>query len=398
MTMQKRKILLHDRTGVPFTIQLARELANQGHDVLYSYGAFFQSPKGSLEPRPQDPPNLEIVAMYLDKPFHKYSFIKRYFQEIKYANDLVDQIRKFDPDVTILTGSHPDALSIVYKKCKDLHTKMVFWVQDIYGLAIKRILGRKIPLIGSLIGEYYIYQEKKLLYQSDEVIIITEDFLDLMELWKVSREKIHVVYNWAPVEEFPVKPKSNRWAKQNHLKDKTCILYSGTLGLKHNPDLLLQLAIHFKMDDEVRVIVISEGLGADWLKEKKDEFSLNNLILMDFQPFEDMPNILASADILVAILEPGAGIYSAPSKVLTYLCAQRPLLVAIPPDNLSARIVTSNQAGIVVPPEDVQGFVKAAVQLVDDSDTRQIYGENARVYAENNFNITKISQQFKQFI
>ncbi|HIE54420.1 MAG TPA: glycosyltransferase WbuB, partial [Chromatiaceae bacterium] len=158
--MKPTKILLHDRTGVPFTIQLARELAKRGHDVLYSYGAFFQSPKGSLAPRSTDPPNLHIVAMSLNKPFQKYSFVKRRFQEIEYANHLVEQIRKFDPDVTILTGSHPDALSVVYKKCKNIDTKLIFWVQDIYGLAIKRIIGKKIPIIGHQLGNYYIRQEK----------------------------------------------------------------------------------------------------------------------------------------------------------------------------------------------------------------------------------------------
>jgi glycosyltransferase involved in cell wall biosynthesis len=394
----ENRILLHDRTGVPFTVQLGRELAQRGHNVLYSYGAFFQSPKGNLTRQETDPPNFEIEAMKLSEPFQKYSFVKRRFQEIEYARDLVAQIKRYAPDVLILAGSHPDALVIVYKECRDLEMKIVFWVQDIYSIAIKRILKKRLPIIGHLIGNYYVWREKQLLRQSDEVILITEDFTALMEEWGVDARKQHVIRNWTPLEDLPVRPKKNVWAQQHDLTDKICFLYAGTLGLKHNPNLLLQLALHFQGESNVRVVVISEGLGADWLKEKKQVLELSNLKLLDFQPFQQMPNVLGAADVLVAVLEPDAGVYSAPSKVLTYLCAKRPLLLAVPPENLSARIVSENNAGLVVSPLEEESFVTAAKKLASDAALRQKYANNARKYAEENFDIQVIADQFEEVV
>lgn len=392
------KILLHDRTGVPFTVQLGRELARRGYDVLYSYGAFFQSPKGNLTPQETDPPHFKIEAMRLSKPFQKYSFIKRRFQEIEYARDLVAQIKRYAPDVLILAGSHPDALAVVYKECRDLKAKKIFWVQDIYGIAIKRILKKRLPLIGNLIGSYYIWQEKRLLRQSDEVILITEDFIELMNEWGIPAHKQHVIRNWTPLEELPVRPKKNDWAAQHDLQDKFCFLYAGTLGLKHNPQLLQQLAQRFQEHTHVRVVVISEGLGADWLQERKEALGLSNLLLLKFQPFEKMPDVLGTADVLVAILEPDAGIYSAPSKVLTYLCAQRALLLAVPPENLSARIVSENNAGLVVSPADEEAFVAAGERLAADKALREGAARNARRYAENTFDIEAICNHFEKII
>ena len=393
-----KRILLHDRTGVPFTVQLGRILAQRGHEVLYSYGAFFQSPKGSIERKAADVSNFHIEAMQLRQPFQKYSFFKRRFQEIEYAHDLVAQIKAYQPAVLILAGSHPDALAVVYKECRPLNVKIVFWVQDIYSIAIQRILNQKAPIIGSLIGKYYIWQEKRLLRQSDEVILITEDFVDLMNKWGISSQKQHVVHNWTPVEEVPVRPKDNAWAQKYELVDKFCILYAGTLGLKHNPELLLQLARHFQENRKVQIVVISEGLGVNWLREKKQQYSLQNLTLLDFQPFEQMPDVLGAADVLVAILEPDAGIYSAPSKVLTYLCAKRALLLAVPPENLSARIVSENEAGLVVPPSNVDAFVEAAGKFLSDSALRKSCGINARKYAEENFDIEMIGDRFEEII
>lgn len=396
MVKEKKRVLLHDRTGVPFTVQLGRELAYRGYEVLYSYAAFFQSPKGSVTRKDSDVPSFHIKAMQLSKPFQKYSLIKRRFQEIEYANLLVQQIRDFDPDVAILCGSHPDALSVVYKKCKSL--RRVFWVQDIYGIAIKRILNNRFPVVGNWIGNYYMRLEKRLLNQSDQVILISADFVDLMNAWGIDSAKTHVIHNWTPIEEVPVRPKHNEWAVQNQLIDKFCILYAGTLGLKHNPEILLRLAMHFNTDDSVRIVVISEGLGADWLRKKKEELSVDNLILLDFQPFDSMPDVLGTADILVAILEPEAGVYSAPSKVLTYLCAQRAILLAVPPANLSARIVIENHAGIVVDPTEIETFVNAATKLKTDAALRQSLAQNARKYAEINFDIVAVCDRFEKII
>jgi glycosyltransferase involved in cell wall biosynthesis len=249
-----------------------------------------------------------------------------------------------------------------------------------------------------VIGNYYIYTERKLLHESDVVVLITEDFKPLMRQWRVDENKQHVIPNWATLADLPVRPKQNPWAYAYQLADKFCILYSGTLGMKHNPDLLLQLAINFKEDERIRIVVISEGLGVDWLARKKTELALDNLILLGFQPFSQLPDVLGSADILTAILEPEAGVYSVPSKVLTYLCAQRPLLLAVPPENLSAQIVGQNQAGVVVSPENVAGFVKAAENLIGDSVLRKKSADNARKYAETHFDITTIGDRFEQII
>lgn len=394
----KKRLLLHDRTGVPFSVQLGRELAHRGHSVLYSYGAFFQSPKGNLKLQKSDPQNFEIIAMRLNKPFQKYSFIKRRFQEIEYARDLVKQIKSYKPDVMILTGSHLDAMTFVYKKCRNLNIKTVFWVQDIYGEAIKRILKKRFSVLGSLIGNYYIWQEKRLLHESDEVILITEDFLELMDQWDVEPDKCHVIRNWTPLEELPFRSKDNSWSQEHGLVDKFCFLYAGTLGLKHNPELLLQLALRFRDNPLVQIIVVSEGLGADWLQKKQQELQLENLRLLNFQAFEEMPNVLATSDVLVGILEPDAGVYSAPSKVLTYLCAKRPLLLAIPLENLSAKIVTENEAGLVVSPLEMEAFLAAADQLVKDTQLRERLAANARTYAEKTFDIQSICDRFESII
>jgi glycosyltransferase involved in cell wall biosynthesis len=172
-------------------------------------------------------------------------------------------------------------------------------------------------------------------------------------------------------------------------------LYSGTLGLKHNPALLSALAEKLKPRSDCRVVVISEGLGADFLTREKAAKSLDNLLLLPFQPFSRVPDAMGSADAVIAILEPDAGVFSVPSKVLTYHCAGRALLAAMPEENLAARLIGREQSGLVVDPRDTLAFLDAAQRLLDDPAGRELMGARARGYAQRVFDIGSIGGRFE---
>ncbi len=82
-------------------------------------------------------------------------------------------------------------------------------------------------------------------------------------------------------------------------------------------------------------MVVAEGLGADWLARQKAAARLDNLILLPLQAYHALPEVLTSADILTATLEASAGIFSVPSKGLSYMCAERALLLSAPSANLA---------------------------------------------------------------
>ena len=107
-----------------------------------------------------------------------------------------------------------------------------------------------------------------------------------------------------------------------------------------------------------------------------------------------MPMVLGASSALIATLEEDAGIFAVPSKVLNYLCAGRPILLAVPSGNLSARLVAEAGAGFGYPPSDVEGFIAAAGRIAADPDLRRELGANGRRYAEMNFTPEIVLRQF----
>lgn len=387
------RILVHDYPGHPFQVQLSRALAGRGHEVLHVFSGSNLTPQGALKKTAEDPATFDVQPIVLAEQIQKGNLIKRRGQEMDHARRVVGKIEEFRPDAVISSNSPLDAQVIIQKACRKAGIPHVFWLQDLNGVATMLLLKDKIPVAGYLAGKHYMALEERLLRASDAVVAISQDFADLLKPMGLKEGRVHVIQNWAPLPDVPVTPKANEWSKAMGLDGTFNFVYSGTLGMKHNPGLLLALANAFKDRSAVRMVVISEGPGRKWLEANKEDAA--NLVLMDYQPFKDVPLVLGSADAVVAILDPGAGVISVPSKVSTYMCAQRPMVLAVPGANLASRLVQSHEMGLVADPEDERAFVAAAECLYADSALRERMGANARAYAEQEFDIDTISGKFE---
>jgi len=395
------RIVVHDYAGHAFPTSLSRALAARGHEVVHAFASSLQTPRGELARREGDAPTLEFreIPMNPNYPRYKYSFVRRRSMEVRYGKEVARFLRTWKPDA-VLSGNTPtETQEPISRAAVANGGRFYYWVQDFYSLAVDQLVRRKIPVAGPMIGSWYRRLDRKQFNRSSRIITITEDFAPILaKEFKVPGAKVSAIPNWAEIEQIPTLPKDNAWARKHGLHDKFVFLYSGTIGMKHNPALLLELAKKYADSPKVRIVVVSEGIGSEWLKKQSAAAGLNNLILLPYQPFAELPAVLATGDVLVGILEKEAGTYSVPSKTLSYLCAGRPLLLAIPLDNLAARITREEQAGLTVKPGDIYSFLTAAGQLHDSVELRRELAGNARAYAEATFPIEKTATLFEDLL
>ncbi|WP_071224917.1 glycosyltransferase family 4 protein [Rhizobium grahamii] len=381
----RRRILIHDYSGHPFQVQLSRCLAERGHQVLHVHSESFQTPKGDLTKRSDDPTSLQIAGVHLDGVFHKNSFLRRRSQEIETGRLVAVQIQQFRPEVVISSNAPLDTQAVIYKATRAIGAKFVFWLQDIYSEAIGRILPRKLPVLGSLVAKRYRKLEYDLLRGSDQIVAITDDFIPFLCNNGVSTHDISVIENWAPLNDLSPQGRAKPGNGTIHA------VYAGTLGYKHNPEVLLSAAKELP----VTIDVLSEGRAADELAHRAKSEGITNLVVRPWVRFSDLPRVLADADILIAMIEADAGIFSVPSKVLTYLCSGKPVLAAIPAGNLARRILEREEAGLVSEPGNHTDFVTNFRQLAERAEVRAKLGANGRAYAERSFGIDGIADRFE---
>jgi colanic acid biosynthesis glycosyl transferase WcaI len=385
------RVLVHDYSGHPFQVQLTRELARRGMRARHVFSSSFQTPRGDLERRETDPDTFDIVPLSLSQPFAKDSFVKRRSQEIEFGKLVAKEIARFQPDIVISSNAPLDCQRMIWGECERLEIPKIFWVQDIYSEAITRILSKKLPGAGHLVGRHYQRMEYDMLRRADHVVAISEDFLPIIGPRGVERVRTSVVENWAPLEDLTPQPRDNDWALDNMSRDRARIVYSGTLGLKHNPGHLLAIA---RACPEADVYVFSEGAAASELKRKAIAEGVHNLQVRPWVPFRFLPNMLSAADVLIVLLEEDAGVFSVPSKVLTYTTIGRPIAGAIPDGNLARKIIERNKIGLVATPSDPGQLVDHVRDLLADEIRREEMGRNARAYAERTFQINDIGESF----
>ncbi len=387
------RILIHDFAGHPFQVQLSRELARRGHMVVHAYPAGLPGPKGRLARSSEDPDRLNIVPVPLSASFSKYSPIKRFLSQRQYARDLKALITAENPDV-VLSGNTPvDIQAELLWKCHRRGIAFVHWAQDMYGHALRFFLRRKIGILAAPVSFPFQQLEKIIAKRSEANIVISHAFSEILTGWGVKATKLAVLENWAPLDEVAYLPRRNNWSDAHGLNGKTTFLYSGTMGMKHRPDLLYKLAE--RLDENCKVVVVTEGIGRAYLESLP---ARDNLLLLDFQPYERLPEVLASADVLVATLESEAGQFAVPSKILSYLCAGRPILLSAPPANLAAEVVARSGAGFIAVPSAESTWTESARVLASDAGLRSVLGANARAYAESSFDIGRIAIAFEKVL
>jgi glycosyltransferase involved in cell wall biosynthesis len=388
------KIMVHDYGGHPFTVELSRELATRGHEVTHAYFNEDAGPKGTMVQQDGDPGGLEFLPISLNEVYSKVNLIKRRSADIRYGRAVGGAISRIKPNVVISGNTPTEAQEHIVKACRKRGAAFVYWCLDFYSIAASGILGRKLPGLGHAIGAWYRFLERRQMRRSAHVVLITDAFRAQTDRWTIPSDRVSVIPNWGAINEIPVMAQDTDWAREQNLGKGPRFLYSGTLAMKHNPEFLLALAK--EVAGHAEVCVVAAGVGMDRLVTEKLKRGLPALRLFPLQPFVNFAEVLGSADVLVAVIEREAGLYSVPSKVLSYLCAGRPIVLAAPKNNLAATIINETGAGLVVEPEDIDGFIAACLYFDSDRGAAIAAGKAGRIYAEENFVIGRITDNFEK--
>jgi glycosyltransferase involved in cell wall biosynthesis len=279
-----------------------------------------------------------------------------------------------------------------------MRKKWVLWHQDVYAVAIRSFAGAKLGRGFRVVASIFDVTERWTSQRAAAIVAIADSLVDVHEEWGTA-DKVTVIPNWAPVDEIVPVERKNDWAVEHHLTDTFTLLYSGTLGLKHNPELLVQLARGVQdAGADCRLVVVNTGPATDILQKEADRLGIE-ITLLPFQPYERLSEVLGAGDALVVLLEQDAGAFSVPSKTLSYLCAGRPVLGLMPAENLASHLV-EQVGGLVLPPhaDSVPVAAEWLARLAHDQIGRDELGDKARRLAEEEFALPGIADRFEQIL
>ena len=367
------KILVNDYSGHPFLFELSQHLSKK-YKIIHSYAQYFETPKANFNEKSQCK-NLKIVPIKIKQKFKKDNFFSRRSNDVFYGKKIINLIEDQKPKIIICAQVPLDPLYEIIKYCKSNKIKTVFWMQDVYSVAISKILNKKIPLIGRLIGKYYFYLEKKCEHLSDKIIVISPGFKKFLD--KESLSKTKVIENWSSF----IKPKVSKiqyYKRKFNPLNKFCFIYSGTLGYKHNPELFIKIAEKFPNS-----IIIVSSKGKFALKLKKiSQRKLLNIKVIDWIDYKHLSSFLSIADVFIVTLDSNASAFSVPSKIYAYLTLGKPILASMPFENFGSKKIKKIKVGYVSKPENIKAFLSYSEKIVKSKNLRLQLSKNSKNYSK----------------
>ncbi len=94
--------------------------------------------------------------------------------ELAYASTLASQFQDVAADVVLSANTPSLVQNRLAKTARSLQTPLLSWVQDLYGFAATKLLRKRLPVVGTAVGRYFISLDKQSLQLSQQAILITK--------------------------------------------------------------------------------------------------------------------------------------------------------------------------------------------------------------------------------
>jgi len=322
---------------------------------------------------PENPTFLKRILLLLDFTFGAY---KNSFKIKK--SDLVLTVVPFTS--SIIVGNR------IAKKNKAKH-----WVhiQDFeFDAAHETKLTGKANILFRVL--YKI--EKNLLKKADVISTISYAMLSKLQKKVGSDKTTYLLPNWVDVDFINLeKAKRHKYLSS----DKFKILYAGNIGQKQDWSLFRKIAEQLS-PEEVEFVIVGDGAA-----RKEVENSLKQLPHVHFYPpvpFDELNDLLCSADAHILCQKNEVVDTVMPSKILGMMASQKPSIIAGNRKSEVAKIMTESNGGYYFENNEIDNIVDTIRQLKANPALRETLGRNARRFVQQNFDSQKILQNFTREI
>ncbi|MCF8448173.1 MAG: glycosyltransferase family 4 protein [Bacteroidia bacterium] len=181
--------------------------------------------------------------------------------------------------------------------------------------------------------------------------------------------------------------------------DDFVAIFTGAHGAANGLDAALDAAKILLEKDEksIKLVFVGTGNQKNRLINRKEKEGLTNCIFNEPVSKLKLVKYLQAADVGLMLLANVPAFYygTSPNKFFDFISSGLPVLNNYP--GWLAGLITENNAGIAIQPEDSQAFADALIKLksMDKLELKKL-GVNARSLAEREFNREKLGETFSK--
>ena len=377
---------------------MTQSLIRNGHQVTMVCGSFGAGQTGLTQPfnkgmRRGMVDGIDIIEFEL--PYsNALSFLKRIliffsfaFKSIKVA--LTEQYDVVFATTTPLTAGIPGIFAKWFRR-----KPFVFEVRDLWPELPKAMGVIKNPIVLWMMSvlEWTSY------HSADRLVGLSPGIVDGIIKRGIAPEKVASIPNGCDLDIFASEHQA--WRPEGVKPTDLMAIFTGTHGLANGLNAVLDAAVELKKRQRtnIKLVLVGDGMQKKALLERAVELQLDNVIFHDPVNKTKLAGLMASADIGLQILANVPAFYygTSPNKFFDYISAGLPVLNNYP--GWLAELITKEQCGFAVPPENPQAFADALEQAANQRERLIEMGRNGQQVAREQFNRSILSQKFSDWV
>jgi glycosyltransferase involved in cell wall biosynthesis len=232
---------------------------------------------------------------------------------------------------------------------------------------------------------------------ADAVVVVSDGFRANLIGRGVPPGKVHTIRNGVTLTEFAHGSSADPAVRARLGADpRDClVLYVGTHGISQGLPEVADAAAALA-GRQVHFAFVGEGADKERLRRRVAELGLRNARMLPGVPHEEVPALLAAADICLVPLRdvPLFGTFI-PSKMFEYLAAGKAVIGAVAGE--SAQILREAGA-VVVAPGDSAALAEAIRELAASPQRRADMAARGRAYVEQFFDRTALAREYRKIL
>jgi colanic acid biosynthesis glycosyl transferase WcaI len=235
--------------------------------------------------------------------------------------------------------------------------------------------------------------------RADGIIVIGEGFRANLAAKGVSPDVITYIPDWADTARIRPMARDNAFRRQLQVgSDQLIILHTGNMGAKQGLRTVIEAAALLRDVPELLFLLVGDGAERHELESLAQVQRLSNVRFLPLQPAADLPDMLASADLLLLIQRREVTDAVVPSKLLAYLAAARPVLAAVNPASAAATILTASGGGILVPPEEPAALAGAIRRWRSTATDHSGPAQRARSFVVEHYGRQNVLERYRRYL
>jgi len=359
------------------TLEHCVEWEKQGHDITvitgvpnFPKGKVFKGYKNKIYQEEK------ILGINIQRVWTFISSNKGFFLRIvDYLSFMLSSIffGLFTKKQDVIIATSPQFFTLISGYLISLYKKLPLIVE------IRDLWPESIATLGIIKRSNFFYKIvlklSNLIYKKASIIIcVTKSFKEDLVERGIDKNKIFVIENGFNLKNnlSPSKTVQEVESKYNINQNKFNVAFTGTIGLAHGLEIMLNAA---KLLSDIDFYIIGEGAKKDELIKISNKLKIKNVFFIDNLSWQEIVNINQSIDIhLVHLINSSEFKKVIPSKIFESMALQKPIIMGV--EGESKQIIKDANCGIFIEPQNHLDLVKVISKYRNDKNYLFRLGKN----------------------